>query len=97
MRVGKRPLQGMKAVGEDGDEPLPGAGNDPAAGDAAGVAAEAHGHGEALPPAGARRPEAPIHAEGHSGQIPGVLQQREQGKEDGHGGSITATTHATVR
>ena len=58
-----------EAVGEDGHQPLSGAGNDAAAGDAAGVAAEAHGHGEALPPAGARRPEAPIHAEGHSGQI----------------------------
>ena len=83
---GQPSVAGQEGIGEDGDEPLPGGVDDPAAGDAHGVAAQAHGHGEALFAAGAAFLESPVHVEGGPGQVSQVLQQGEQGKEDGHGG-----------
>ncbi len=50
---GKPAVAGHKVVGDDGDQPLPGGVDDPAAHDARGVAAEAHAHGQRLFAAGA--------------------------------------------
>ncbi len=60
---------------------------------------EAHGHGEALPPAGARRPEAPIHAEGHFwADIRRPPAWREQGERRWPWEAASLPlTHATVR
>ena len=53
-RRGETPVAGHKAVGEGGDEPLPGGVDDAAAHHPGGVAPKAHGHGEGLLAAGLR-------------------------------------------
>ena len=78
-------VAGDKIVGEDGQQPLPGGVDDPAAHHPRGVAAKAHGHGEGLLAAGAAPLEGPIQVVGDPGQVARILQQGEQGEEDGHG------------
>ena len=85
-RRGETPVAGHKAVGENGDEPLPGGVDDAAAHHPGGVAAEAHGHGQRLFAAGPGLLEGVIQDEGHPGEVAQILQQGEQGEEDGHGG-----------
>ena len=87
-RRGETPVAGHKAVGENGDEPLPGGVDDAAANHPGGVAAEAHGHGQRLLAAGPGLLEGVIQDKGHPGQVAQILQQGEQGKEDGHGGHL---------
>ena len=79
-QCGEAAVAGDQGIGQLGREPLPGGVDNAAAGDTAGVAAEAHAHGQALPAVTA----AAAH-KGHPGQVAGVLQQREQGEENGHG------------
>ncbi len=82
---GNRPLQGMnEAVGEDGDEPFPGESmilhpTTPAALQPRPMAMVRHCFPQALHLWKA------VHIKGHPGQVPQVLQQREQRKKDGHG------------
>ena len=83
---GEAAVAGDEIVGQGGDEPLPGAVDDAAARHPGGVAAEAHGHGEGLLAAGAGLLEGVVQHEGHPGQVAEVLQQGEEGEEDGHGG-----------
>ena len=85
-RRGETPVAGHKAVGEDGDEPLPGGVDDAAAHHPGGVAAQAHAHGQGLLAAGAGLLEGVVQHEGHPGEVAQILQQGEQGEEDGHGG-----------
>ena len=84
-RRGETPVAGHKAVGENGDEPLPGGVDDAAAHHPGGVAAEAHGHGQRLLAAGPGLLEGVIQDEGHPGEVAQILQEGEQGEEDGHG------------
>ena len=77
-------VAGDEAVGQDGDEPLPGGVDDPAAGDSGGVAAQPHGHGQALLAAGAALFKGAVHIEGDSGKIAGILQKSKKRKEDRH-------------
>ena len=81
---GNRPFAGDEAVGQDGDEPLSGRVDDPAAGDPGGVAAQPHGHGQALLAAGAALFKGAVHIEGDSGKIAGILQKSKKRKEDRH-------------
>ena len=83
---GEASVAGYKAVGQHGNEALPGRVDNPAAGDAGGVASKAHTHGQALFAAGAGLFKGVIQVEGHPGKIAEVLQQGEQGEEDGHWG-----------
>ena len=85
-RRGETPVAGHKAVGEHGDEPLPGGVDDAAAHHPGGVAAEAHAHGQRLLAAGPGLLEGVIQDEGHPGKVAQILQQGEQREEDGHGG-----------
>ena len=85
-RGGGEPRAGHKAVGENGDEPLPGGVDDAAAHHPGGVAAEAHAHGQRLFAAGPGLLEGVIQDKGHPGEVAQILQQGEQGEEDGHGG-----------
>ena len=82
---GKSAVAGDEIVGEDGDEPFPWRINDAASGHAGGVAAESHAHGEALLAAGTGTLKGTVQVKRHTWQIPEVLQQCEQGKEDRHG------------
>ena len=76
-RRGETPVAGHKAVGEHGDEPLPGGVDDAAAHHPGGVAAEAHAHGQGLLPAGPGPLEGVVQHEGHPGQEAQILQQGE--------------------
>ena len=49
-QCGEAAVAGDQGIGQLGREPLPGGVDNAAAGDSAGVAAEAHAHGQALPP-----------------------------------------------
>lgn len=73
-----------KAVGEDGDQPLPRRVDDAAACHAAGVAPEAHAHGQALLAARSRALEGVVKLKRHARQVARVLEQREQREENRH-------------
>ena len=57
------------------DQPFPRGIDDAAAGDAHGVAAEPHAHGQSLFAAGGAFFEMPVQVEGHPGQVPQIFQQ----------------------
>ena len=67
-RRGETPVAGHKAVGEDGDEPLPGGVDDAAARHPHRVAPQAHAHGQRLLAAGAAALEGAVHDKGHPGR-----------------------------
>ena len=73
-----------KAVGEDGNQPLPRRVDDAAATYAAGVAPEAHAHGQALLAARSRALEGVVKLKRHARQVACVLEQREQREKDRH-------------
>lgn len=83
-------VAGHEVVGQNGDEPLPGGVDDPAAHHPGGIAAKAHAHGQGLLAAGLGPLKGMIQDEGHPGEVAEVLQQGKQGKEDGHGGQHDA-------
>lgn len=58
-----------QGVGQDCDHPLPGGVDDAASHYSGGIAAQAHGHGEALLAAGLAALEGTVHVKGHPGQI----------------------------
>ena len=78
-------VAGDEIIRQNGYEPFPGGIDNPASGDARGIAAEPHAHGQRLLAAAAAFLEHLVHVERHAGQITGILQQREQGEKDGHG------------
>ena len=59
--------------------------DDAAAHDAGCIASKAHAHGKGLFAAGMAAFKGFIQVVGNPGKVSGVLQQGEQGKEDGHG------------
>ena len=90
LRWRESPVAGHEVVGQNGDEPLPGGVDDPAAHHPGGIAAKAHAHGQGLLAAGLGPLKGVIQDKGHPGEVAEVLQQGEQGKEDGHGGQHDA-------
>ena len=90
LRWRESPVAGHEVVGQNGDEPLPGGVDDPAAHHPGGIAAKAHAHGQGLLAAGLGPLKGVIQDEGHPGEVAEVLQQGKQGKEDGHGGQHDA-------
>ena len=80
----KPPVTRNKGIGQDGNQSFPGRIDDPAADDAGGIAAKAHGGSQTLFAAGAAFLKSPVHVKGNPGQIAQVFQQGEQWEEDGH-------------
>ncbi len=68
LRWGESPVAGHEVVGQNGDEPLPGGVDDPAAHHPGGIAAKAHAHGQGLLAAGLGPLKGVIQDKGHPGR-----------------------------
>ncbi len=83
---GESAVAGDEHVGDGGDEAFLGGLDDAASGDAGGVAAEAHAHGECLFSTCSGTAEGFIEVEGDAWEESHVLQNGEEGEENRHGG-----------
>ena len=81
----KPSVAGHEVIGNHGNQPLPWGVDDAAAHDAGCIASKAHAHGKGLFAAGMAAFKWFIQVVGNPGKVSGILQQGEQGEEDGHG------------